>query len=151
MALDPCRECGKEISTEAQSCPHCGAPDPFLTAQWQSAAQHYSYLSKRERTEYWETLDEDQKVSLQKALSALSVDTPDVSHKSPSERFWSPGIAAVLSLFIPGAGQMYKGQIFAGIAWLIAVVIGYFLLIIPGLVLHLLCIITAASGDPYRR
>jgi hypothetical protein len=26
MALKPCRECGKEISTEAQACPYCGAP-----------------------------------------------------------------------------------------------------------------------------
>jgi hypothetical protein len=28
MALKPCRECGASISTEAQTCPHCGAPDP---------------------------------------------------------------------------------------------------------------------------
>ncbi len=26
MVLVPCRECGKELSTEAASCPHCGAP-----------------------------------------------------------------------------------------------------------------------------
>lgn len=26
MALTPCRECNKSISTEAVSCPHCGAP-----------------------------------------------------------------------------------------------------------------------------
>ena len=25
MALIPCRECGKETSTDASSCPHCGA------------------------------------------------------------------------------------------------------------------------------
>src|SRR5258708_20515964 len=24
MALKPCRECGKEISAEAEQCPHCG-------------------------------------------------------------------------------------------------------------------------------
>src|SRR5438128_2587534 len=28
MALAPCRECAKEISTEAASCPHCGVPTP---------------------------------------------------------------------------------------------------------------------------
>lgn len=27
MALIPCKECGKEISTLAKSCPHCGAPN----------------------------------------------------------------------------------------------------------------------------
>ncbi len=28
MALAECRECGKEVSTQAASCPHCGAPSP---------------------------------------------------------------------------------------------------------------------------
>ncbi len=28
MSLTTCRECGREVSTEAPSCPHCGAPGP---------------------------------------------------------------------------------------------------------------------------
>ena len=28
MALEPCRECGREVSTEAQTCPHCGVGHP---------------------------------------------------------------------------------------------------------------------------
>ena len=28
MALHPCHECGQQLSTEAASCPHCGAPGP---------------------------------------------------------------------------------------------------------------------------
>lgn len=28
MPLQPCRECHREISTEARVCPHCGAPYP---------------------------------------------------------------------------------------------------------------------------
>lgn len=28
MALQPCRECGQEVSREARACPHCGAADP---------------------------------------------------------------------------------------------------------------------------
>jgi predicted amidophosphoribosyltransferase len=27
MALEPCKECSKEISTLAKSCPNCGAPN----------------------------------------------------------------------------------------------------------------------------
>ncbi len=65
----------------------------------------------------------------------------------PPAQSWNPGVAAVLSLVIPGAGQMYKGQIGNGIVWLIVVVIGYAMLIVPGLVLHLLCIFGAASGS----
>ena len=28
MAIKPCCECGKDVSTEAQACPHCGAAAP---------------------------------------------------------------------------------------------------------------------------
>lgn len=30
MALVECRECGKEVSTEAKTCPHCGTPKPAV-------------------------------------------------------------------------------------------------------------------------
>ena len=59
---------------------------------------------------------------------------------------WNPGVAAVLSLLIPGAGQIYKGQIFNGLFWLVFVVIGYFAFVVPGVILHIFCIIGAASG-----
>ncbi|MCL2258879.1 MAG: hypothetical protein FWC18_03520 [Cystobacterineae bacterium] len=59
---------------------------------------------------------------------------------------WSPGVAAVLSLFFPGVGQMYKGQVLNGIVWLICVTIGYVAFVVPGIVLHLFCIFGAASG-----
>lgn len=74
---------------------------------------------------------------------------PMILH-SPTD-YWSPGIAAVLSFFIPGLGQIYKGQIFNGIAWLISVPIGYFFFVVPGLILHLFCIIGATMGDPTQR
>jgi TM2 domain-containing membrane protein YozV len=64
---------------------------------------------------------------------------------------WNPAVAAILSFFIPGVGQMYKGDVGTGIIWLIVVVIGYIMLVIPGLILHIICIITAANGDPYKR
>jgi hypothetical protein len=60
---------------------------------------------------------------------------------------WSPGVAAVLSLVIPGAGQMYKGSIGGGLLWLLFVVIGYVIMVVPGLILHLICIVNAASGN----
>lgn len=65
-------------------------------------------------------------------------------------RRWSPGVAALLSFLIPGAGQMYKGNVGSGLVWLFVVVIGYVLLIVPGLILHLICIFAAASGNPYK-
>ena len=29
MALKPCRECNKKVSTEASTCPSCGVPNPM--------------------------------------------------------------------------------------------------------------------------
>lgn len=69
--------------------------------------------------------------------------------QAPLQRLWSPGVAAVLSLIIPGAGQMYKGEVGKGFLYLILTVIGYSLFVIPGLILHLLCIIGASQGNPY--
>ena len=58
---------------------------------------------------------------------------------------FNPGVAALLSLFVPGLGQFYKGQIFGGMIWFVCVVLGYVALIVPGIVLHLLCVIMAAK------
>lgn len=70
--------------------------------------------------------------------------------QAPAQPKWHPGVAAVLSLVIPGAGQMYKGQVLNGIVWLVCVAIGYVLFVVPGLILHLFCILGAASGDPNK-
>lgn len=71
-----------------------------------------------------------------------------VINHPPIQR-WSPGLAAVLSFFVPGLGQLYKGQILNGIVWFFFVLLGYAALILPGLLLHLFCIIGAASGNPW--
>ena len=68
----------------------------------------------------------------------------------PQQRLWSPGIAALLSLVIPGAGQIYKGEVGHGLGWLFAVVIAYVVFVFAGAILHLVCIVAAAQGDPYR-
>lgn len=67
--------------------------------------------------------------------------------QNAAPRKWNRGVAALLSFIIPGAGQMYKGHVVAGILWFAFVIAGYFILIIPGIVLHLICIFSAASGD----
>lgn len=64
-------------------------------------------------------------------------------------REWNPGVAALLSFIIPGAGQIYKGNIFTGLLWLVFVVIGYFMMVLPGVLLHIICIYKAYSGNPY--
>lgn len=77
------------------------------------------------------------------------VEQPPYGVEAP-RRHWSPLAACLLSIFIPGLGQLYKGNIFSGLLWFMVVSFGYFLLIAPGMVLHLLCIIFATMGDPYE-
>lgn len=59
-------------------------------------------------------------------------------------------VYGLASFLLPGLGQMLKGQVFNGLAWLFVVIIGYFLLIVPGLILHICCIVGAASSKKRR-
>ena len=54
-------------------------------------------------------------------------------------------LAAVLSVWIPGAGHLYAGRFVAALLWFLVVGAGY-ALILPGLILHLFCIVSAASA-----
>lgn len=51
--------------------------------------------------------------------------------------------AALLSFFMPGLGQMSTGQIAAGVLWMVFTCFGYVYFIVPGLILHTLCVINA--------
>jgi TM2 domain-containing membrane protein YozV len=65
----------------------------------------------------------------------------------PSSRpvAFNPGTAMVLSLVIPGAGQIYRGDASAGFGWMAGAALGYLMLIIPGIVIHILCVIDAGK------
>jgi len=67
----------------------------------------------------------------------------------PPVQRWSPGLAAVLSVLVPGLGQLYKGQVVNGVVWFLLVGLGYLALVLPGLVLHVFCVLGAASGNPW--
>lgn len=57
----------------------------------------------------------------------------------------SPLLAAALSAVIPGAGHLYAGRIAAAVLWFLVVGLGY-VLVLPGLVLHLFSMVSAASA-----
>lgn len=67
-------------------------------------------------------------------------------HVQQPKAAWNPAVAAILSLLIPGLGQIYKGQPLNGLVWFVLTLVGYVTFIIPGLILHLCCILGAASG-----
>jgi hypothetical protein len=39
MALEECRECCEQVSTEARACPHCGCPWPTVSSEHQSSQE----------------------------------------------------------------------------------------------------------------
>ena len=80
-----------------------------------------------------------------KQFTTEQVTIKQVTTKRVPTKNYNCGIAALLSLIIPGAGQIYKGQIVTGLILLVLVTVGY-CLIIPGMVLHLCCILEAAGG-----
>lgn len=67
-----------------------------------------------------------------------------IEHAHP-HREASPLLAAVLSVLLPGAGHLYARKIGAAVLWFLLVSVGY-ALIFPGLLLHVLGTLSAASA-----
>ena len=55
----------------------------------------------------------------------------------------SPGLAAFISFLLPGCRADVWGKIMKGIIWLIAGVLGYWLWVVPGVIIHICCILNA--------
>ena len=68
-----------------------------------------------------------------------------------ASRVPNPAVAAVLSMVVPGAGQLYAGRPLSALVWFVAVTIGYLMLIVPGLLLHIVCIASAAGAAHHVR
>lgn len=126
----PCPFCAEPILVAAKKCKHCGEiVDVMLRAASTQAAPQVNQAP------------------------APAVHITNVNHNvvtAGQRKRWSRIVAFLLSLFIPGLGQLYQGRLLGGVFWFIIVVIGYAAFIVPGLVLHLLCAISALLADPYR-
>lgn len=125
VATRLCPFCGESIAPTAIKCKHCS-----------------EFLDGRPK-------EQQQPIHHAPAAAPVNVVVNQVVGMGHGPR-WSRGVAVILSLIIPGLGQMYKGQVINGLAWLVITLVGYAALIVPGLILHLCCVIGAASGDPYR-
>jgi len=60
-----------------------------------------------------------------------------------------PGIAAVLSIFIPGLGQAYAGRLIAAGCWFVGTALAYSAVLLPGFLVHALCIWSAYHSAKY--
>jgi len=75
---------------------------------------------------------------------------PELRASAVPQLKWSPALAAALSLVVPGGGHIYRGKVTAGFLWALFVALGYSLYILPGIILHLVCISFAAIGNPLK-
>jgi len=55
----------------------------------------------------------------------------------------SPGISAVLSVVVPGLGQVYCGRLLAGGLWFLGTAFCYSAVLLPGFLVHALCVWSA--------
>jgi hypothetical protein len=54
-----------------------------------------------------------------------------------------PGVAAVLSVVVPGLGQVYCGRLLAGALWFLGTGFAYWAILVPGFLVHALCVWSA--------
>jgi hypothetical protein len=149
--MKQCPFCVETIQDEAIKCKHCGEEIVGSSAHWQMYRRKYQTLTREERQQAWASLTPAQQGHFRKVLEGQAAMGAKSEHGA---QIWNPGVAGVLSLVIPGSGQIYKGQLGLGLFWLFLVVATYCfifpLFVIPGLILHIICIVTAFSGDSTR-
>ncbi|MBW2267392.1 MAG: hypothetical protein JRH16_02355 [Deltaproteobacteria bacterium] len=62
-----------------------------------------------------------------------------------------PGIAAVLSVLIPGLGQVYAGNLLTGALWFLATGFFYWMILLPGFLCHGFCVWSAYQAAKHWR
>ena len=70
-------------------------------------------------------------------------------HEVGMPRRPAPGIAAVLSVLLPGLGHVYSGRLAAGFGWFLAAAFGYWAILVPGFLIHVVSV-WAAYRSAYR-
>lgn len=63
----------------------------------------------------------------------------------------SNALAAIINIFIPGVGQLIQGRVLSALFFLFITFIGYALLILPGIIMHIWAIVDAANYNQSNR
>jgi len=160
VALVRCRECGTQVSSEAPTCPRCGVPRPsslpgpppprgldpglhaWLFGQLVRGVPK-SPLARRISSTY----DIPQKEAMALVRSVESQALAAVGGRAPSSRRPRRNVAAtLLSLWIPGLGQLTQGRFGRGLAMFGGAALLWIVLL--GWIMHIVAATDAARWDP---
>lgn len=129
MALSTCRECGSRVSTEAVSCPHCGAPRP-ASGRPEEAPRAASPVA----------------VSHPELRDAPGRGSNIVIALSPK----SVGLAILLAFLFGPLGMLYSTVVGATVMFLATLLVGFVTLGFGLLVTWPICVIWAAMATAAR-
>ncbi len=82
-------------------------------------------------------------MAYEQEFDRMEFDRERVDRAMSPPRAPSPGIAAVLSVLVPGLGQVYAGRMLAGAVWFVATAVAYSAVLLPGFLVHAFCIWSA--------
>lgn len=123
-----CQNCNQLIHRQSTACAFCKKP---ITNQLDSKNKPAPTHPKTKVCQFCKS-----------SVDSSATKCPHCQEWLTEPTNWS-GVAAILSFFLPGLGQLYKGDIGRGLSLFIFTAIGYALFIVPGLVMHLLVVADA--------
>ena len=60
-------------------------------------------------------------------------------------------MATLINIFVPGLGQIVQGRFIIGCGLLLMTLVGYFLFIVPGIIMHIITIVDSAQYETQQR
>jgi TM2 domain-containing membrane protein YozV len=138
----PCPFCSEVILVGAKKCKHCHEYLDFMMRDFQAHKQQVNQLGVA-----LAPVNQNQQAQAlvqQQLLQQQQQQLQQWTNTSATQ-------AALLSFFVPGLGQMCSGRVPAGLLWMMFTCLGYVCFIVPGMVLHILCVINAARQPPQLR
>lgn len=127
-----CPFCSEVIMVGAKKCKHC---HEYLDYALRDIHTHRSAMSQAASSALVPLQQQQHQQQLQQQLQQQQLQ--QWSNTTATQ-------AALLSFFVPGLGQMCSGRVPAGLLWMMFTCLGYVCFIVPGIVLHILCVINAA-------
>ena len=129
-----CPFCSETVLVGAKKCKHCHEFIDFAMRDLQALKQASATPAALVPAVVQQQFQQQQLQQLQQQQQQQLL---QISSTSATQ-------AALLSFFVPGLGQMCSGRVPAGLLWMMFTCLGYVCFIVPGIVLHILCVINAA-------